>query len=202
MKIIKNFVIILIAVTFVLIPLPKADLYFRIHFMDVAGTTCNLYYATETSNAFCAEQMISADIDYELGQVTFKLDSSLAEELTGLRFDFPNAEHLVCINNITLSSAGVVQKQFNPCDFFAYENLSQTNDIRDMSLVTAKNRAYFLTGSTDPFVVLSDDLVAQIVKGCSSYTLTRLGICIFLAAVYFMAKKNIFSKSKTEKNME
>lgn len=201
MKIAKFFLIMLIAVAFVLVPLPKADLYFRIHFMDVEGTSCNLYYTTRTSNAFSAEQMLSADIDYELGQVTFHLDSALAEELTGLRFDFPNAEHLVCVNNVTLSSAGVIQKQFNPCDFFAYENLTQTNDIQDMSLVRTNNRAYFLTGSTDPFVVLSNDLVAQIVDGYSSYRLTRLGICLFIAAVYFMWKKNIFSKSE-EKTME
>lgn len=202
MKIAKFFLIMLIAVAFVLVPLPKADLFFRVYFMDVEGTTCNLYYTTRSSNAFSAEQMIPADIDYELGRVTFQLDSALAEELTGVRLDFPNAEHLVCINNVTLSSAGIIQKQFNPCDFFAYENLIQTNDIQDMSLVRTNNRAYFLTGSTDPFVVFSDNIVAQIVDGYSSYRLTRLGICLFLAAVYFIAKKNIFSKSEEEKTME
>ena len=203
-KIIKKIAIILVVIAFVLFPLPNSDLYFRVYFTnadprataDIEGGTCALYYAVGSPNAFSGEQVVQSDINQNSHCATFKLDGSLAGKLTGLRFDFPNNDTLVCIYNITVSSAGIIQKQFNPCDFFVDENLIQINDIQDISLGTAMNRAYIKTGSTDPYVVFSDSLVAQITDGYSSYRLTRLCICLFIAAVYFMAKKNLFSKAE------
>ena len=203
-KIIPKIIFVLSAIIFILFPYPNADLYLRIHFLnpDVASNdkipsgTCALYYTSDIPNAFSQEHVIQSEIDTELNCVTFILDSSLANKLNGLRIDFPSSGNLLCINNVTLSSAGIIQKQFNPCHFFAKENLIQKNDIPAMSLATARNHVYVQTGILDPYVILSDSLVSQINKGYSSYRLTRLGICIFIFAVYFMAKKNIFSKNQ------
>jgi len=191
MKIVKNILIILAAILFILIPLPKSDLLLRVHFAEVEGDTCELFYSTGSPNSFNSEQCIQSYIDYERMQVTFRLDSALADQISGLRLDFPGSGTVMCISNITASSAGIIQKQFNPCNFFEDENLLLKNDIPEISLVKPRNRAYLATGTADPFVILSEGLVAQIVDGYSSFRLTRIGICVFAFGVYFLAKKKI-----------
>lgn len=193
MKKIKIAIIFLITVAFILMPFPSADINIRLHFMDSAEGTYALYYSTQTSG-FSQEQCIIAEVDSDSNQVTFHLDSSLENQLTGLRLDFPAGDNLICISNVTVSSAGIVQKQFNPCDFFATANLTHINDIEPISIATAQNRAYVPTAGSDPYVILAQNLLEEIRDGYSHLRLTRLGICLFAAACYFMYKKNLFSK--------
>ena len=201
-KLIKIF-FILAAICFIIFPFSKANLYLRIYFTNPDVTSDDsisegsyaLYYASNIPNAFSPEQLIQSEVDVESQCVTFKLDKNLADNLSGLRIDFPTSDNLLCISNITVSSAGIVQKQFNPCVFFADENILLTNDIGAISLASATNRAYIQTGNVDPYVILSEQMVSEIAQSFSSYRLTRLGICLFIFATYFIAKKNIFSKN-------
>ena len=201
-KIVLKIIIILFTIVFILFPIPNSDLIIRVHFMnadttksdEITSGTCALYYAIDDPYAFSPEQVIISEIDVSTKQVSFKLDGSLSNKLSGIRLDFPNADNLICVSNVTISSAGIIQKQFNPCIFFASENILDSNDIDDISLATSLNRAYIKTKSVDPYLILSDSLVSQISAGYSSYRLTRLAICIFIYLTCYLAKKNIFSK--------
>lgn len=186
-------IIFLIAIVFVLIPFPSADINIRLHFMGNAEGTYAFYYATQTAG-FSQEQCIIAEADSESTSVTFHLDHSLEDQLTGLRLDFPAGDNLICISNVTVSSAGIVQKQFNPCNFFAPENLTHQCDIEPISLATAQNRVYVPTAGEDPYVILAQNLLEEVRDGYSHLRLTRFGICLFAAACYVMYKKNLFSK--------
>lgn len=197
MKKIKILVIFLAVALFIAVPLPSADLYLRVYFSEIAGQFCALYYSTESSNFFSQEQCVISDIDPERNMVTFRLDGSLKDQITGFRLDFPSDEDLICVSNITVSSAGIVQKQFNPIHFFADENFSYSNDIAAISLVDPRDTAYILTESSDPYLIFSANLVKQITDGYSCYRLTRLGICLFAAACFFMTKKNLFKSRLT-----
>lgn len=194
MKKAKFIIIFLIAIAFVLVPFPASDLYIRVHFNEVVGNRCSLYYTTASVPVYTDEQCVTSTIDYESKMVTFRLDGSLEKELTGLRLDFPTDGGLICINNITVSSAGIIQKQFNPCKFFAPENIAHKNDIPEISLATARNWTYMALGTTDPYLVLSPELTVQIINGYSHLRLTRLGICLFAAACLFFSKRKLFTK--------
>ena len=93
-------------------------------------------------------------------QVSFLLDGSLEGHLTGLRLDFPHSEQLIGIKTVTVSSAGVIQKEYNPCHFFAPENIT-LNHNADVTLVLPRNRVYVSAGADDPFLILSDALPNQ-----------------------------------------
>ncbi len=199
MKKIKKFKILLIVlgvILLVMLPVPAADVYVRIHFQEIAGNACALYYTTKSEPGFTQDNCILSEIDAEKNQVTFLLDGMLADQLTGFRLDFPNNEDLICISSVTVSSAGVVQKQYDPCDFFAEENIVVKNGIEAISLVKIRNRAYIKTNANDPFVILSDALVSQINDSYSHYRLSRLLVCVFAVGCYFMAKTKVFSSKK------
>ncbi len=193
MKKIKIVVIFLAAILFIMIPLPADKLYLRLHFMDAIGGDCELFYATAAAD-FNPEQYQRASIvsDENGSRVTFCLDGSLKDEITRLRIDFPAGDEMHSVSNITVSSAGIVQKQFIPSNFFAGDNVSMKNDISDISLATAQNRAYVVTAGEDPFVVLSEGITDQILSGYSQYRLTRLAICLFLGGCYLMYRKKFF----------
>lgn len=193
MKKVKFIIIFLLAVAFILMPFPSADINIRLHFWGATEGNFALYYATQTAG-FSQEQCLVKAVDSERNQVTFHLDSSLEDQLAGLRLDFPAGNNVICVSNITVSSAGIVQKQFNPCDFFAPENLTNQNDIDPISLATAQNRAYVPTTGEDPYVIAAQNLLEEIRDGYSHLRLTRLGICLFAFACYLLYKKNLFSK--------
>lgn len=190
-KIICLFSFFLVAV-FVLLPAPAASLNLRFHFSEMTGDSCSLYYTTDTSNTFNGEQQYLSEIDYEKNLVEFRLDPSLDGHITGLRLDFPSEEQLLSIDNITVSSAGVIKRRYNPCDFFAAENIVGTHGTGEPSLVATRSLAYFSTTSDDPYVILSENLCRQITACYSHYRLTRLSICVFLLACFILGKKKIF----------
>lgn len=193
MKIVKIVIIFLISAAFLLVPFPAADVNFRLHFKDTVEGSCALYYATDTAG-FSQEQCIIADVESETNRVTFHLDSSLENSLKGLRLDFPDGNNLICVDKVTISSAGIVQKQYDPSMFFGETNITNRNDIQDISLATAQDRAYVLTNGADPYVLLSSVLVEDVKDSFSHLFLTRLGILLFVAGCYFMYRKNLFSQ--------
>lgn len=192
MKIIKIAIIIFVSAAFLLIPLPAADVRVRLHFSDTVEGSYALYYATDSAG-FSQDTCIMATNDEQPKRVTFRLDNSLEGQITRLRVDFPAGNNLWCIDKVTLSSAGFVQKQYDPNVFFSELNAPVRNDITTISYATAQDKAYVLTDGEDPFLLLSEGLVADINDSFSHLHFTRLGILLFVVACYFMYRKNLFS---------
>ena len=187
-------ILILFTIIFVAIPLPSSDLYIRVHFFnDTVEDKCYLYYALNEPYAFNGDQYITAEFEPDENQVTFCIDGSLADQISGLRLDFSGSQDLVCINSISVSSAGIIKEDYNPCVFFSAPNIAQSNDV-EFTLIEDRNIAYIVTGSSDPYIVLTTEATADIVSHFSRYRLTRLGICLFIAIAYILAKKKLFTE--------
>lgn len=193
MKKLKILILFLAVAAFILIPLPAADVYVRLHFSEAGGDNCSLYYTTGDFPNFSQDKCIISDIDYEKNEVTFRLDSSLEGKITGFRLDFPNTQSLIGIENITVSSAGIVQKQYNPCDFFEEKNVIYVNQA-EYSLVRPHNRTYIAPNGDDTYFIFSDTLACELNNSYSHFRLTRLGICFFAAGCYFFTKRKIMGK--------
>ena len=194
MKKIKKLLFFFIILAFIVIPPPPADMIIRLQLTEMVGNDYSLYYSN-TDSIFSPSKCIVGEVDYERNQVIFRLDSSL-EGLTALRLDFPHTDTLISLEKITLSSAGIIQKQFNPSIFFKSENILEMNDLETISLATAQDKAYIATNDWDPYVVLSNQIVQQINSGFSHWQLSRLGICIFIAACIYFYKKNYYAIKK------
>lgn len=185
--------LILISAVFVLAPYPASDIYLRFYFKDISGEYCALYYSTDSSGAIIPEQYLAARIDPDLKVAGFRLEPFLSDGITRLRLDFPNEEQLLNITTVTVSSGGVIKKQYNPCDFFREENIVASAGIKGISLVKPRAIAYFATSADDPYVLLSPELTREIIGCRSNLRLTRLGICLFLSGCFLMFKKKLFS---------
>lgn len=190
-KLIWGFVILLSCI-FIFIPFPASDLIIRVYFDDIEGDYCALYYTTDTQSNWSEEQCVSSKIDYAQKSVAFRLDGSLEGHLTSLRLDFPHSdEQLICIKTITVSSAGVIQKEYNPCSFFADENITSIHEA-SINLVRPKGRTYLSVTPDDPYVVFSTTLTRQIEACYSHQVLSRLALCLFLLGIYAFDRKKIF----------
>lgn len=185
----------LITVVLVSIPFPASDLYIRFYLDEIRDSKYDLYYSTDSADGFSPERLIRAETDYSDMHITFRLDSSLAGHITGLRLDFPSMDQVVCINNVTVSSAGIVKRQYDPCYFFLEDNLASSNDIDSITLVTSRDLAYVAAKPDDPYLILSSGLCRQITDCYSRFRLTRLLICLFPAACCLMVKLRIFKAS-------
>ncbi len=184
---------ILLSLIFIFLPFPASDLIIRVYFDEIAGDSCVLYYTTNENHSFSEEQSVSSDIDYAQKKVEFRLNGNLEGHLANLRLDFPHlTEQLICIKSVTLSSAGVIHKEYNPCSFFAEENIASTQET-SITLVHPRNRAYLSTGSNDPYILLAPGLIRQIEDSYSHQTISRLALCLFLFGSYVFARKRLFT---------
>lgn len=194
MKKIKKLLFFFIILAIIIIPLPAGDMTIRLQLTEMVGNDYALHYSN-TDSFFTPSKSIAGEIDYEKNQVIFHLDNSL-EGLTALRLDFPHTDTLISVEKITVSSAGIIQKQFNPSLFFAPGNLIETHDLEAISQATAQDKAYLATSDWDPYVVLSEKLVKQIDSGFSHFHLSRLAICLFIAACTYFTKKDYFTNKE------
>lgn len=142
--------VVLLTTLFVFWPLSPGDLHIRLYFEEITGDKCALYYTTDLDGGYSEDRCIVSPIEGGK-QVDFRLDASLAGHIQNLRIDWPNQNQLLCVKSVTVSSAGVVQKEFNPCDFFS--NIVSQNDIADQSIVRIRKRAYILTEANDPYMI-------------------------------------------------
>lgn len=101
-------------------------------------------------------------------------------------------KHHSQINIITASSAGIIRKSYNPCEFFAEENIAFSNES-SVTLVHPRNQVYILTGSTDPFIGLSASLINRLQHHFSHRMLSRFLICVFIGTCYVLSGKRLFS---------
>lgn len=181
--------ILILSLILIFKPHSASAMIIRVYFTEISGNSCALYYTTDLQNSFSETQCVVSNIDYDQKMVEFRLDSSLAGHLTGLRLDLPSsAEQLLCVKNISISSGGVIQREYNPCDFFAEENLLLEHEVH-LDLVRPRNCAYLLTGADDPYVVFSSSLVDQI-EGCFSHRIwSHILLCLFVVGCYFSATR-------------
>lgn len=186
---------VLMMLIFVLLPFPASKLYIRIFFENISEGTLVLYYSTDNTHAFLPDQYLISDIDHESQCAEFCLDASLEGKITALRLDLPNETQLVCVKTITVSSAGVVKQEFNPCDFFAEDNIVLSNSIDAINLVKLRSRAYVSTLNEDPWIILSDELCQQIMGCYSHFRFSRILVCVFCAACILISRKNLFIKT-------
>lgn len=184
--------IILLLAAGLFFPFSPGNLHIRLQFKDFTGDHCALYYTTDTSADFSETPPVVSDID-ERNQVDFCLDSSLAGHITGLRLDFPETEQLLCINNVSVSSAGIIQKEYDPCYFFDSSNISFTNDISSINLIKSKKRAVIATAGQDPYLLLSPELTTQLQSHFSSCKFMILPVCLFFLCCVLSYKKKLFS---------
>lgn len=191
-KVLFACIIFLLMAAFIMIPAPASNIYIRIYFDEIQGERCALYYAVDGIETFSQEQCISSVIDYDKQMVEFILEPSLEGHITELRLDFPDEPQLLCVKAITISNAGVIKREYNPCDFFAGENILYSNDIDEISLATARARTYISAVSDDPFLILSGGLCRQIMNCYGHFRLTKLAICVFFSASFFLAKMKIW----------
>lgn len=183
---------ILLSLLFIFLPSSASDLIIRIYFDEIAGDSCSLYYTTDENPFFSEEQCVAADIDYSRKKVEFRLEGNLEGHLDSLRLDFPHlTEQLINVKNITLSSAGVVRKQYDPCLFFAEENIASAHEV-SVTLVHPRNRAYLSAGADDPYIVLSQDLTGKVENFYSHRALSRAALLLFLFGFCLFARKKLF----------
>lgn len=191
---------LLCMILFIILPFPASDLYLRLTLDEeypVNADTFYLYYELD-GLGFQGGQILEGTVDMEKGIISFRLNSSLAGHLTGLRIDLPNLEQIVGIKDVTVSSAGAVKHRYHPCVFLAPENLKVQNGISAISLVNVRAKAYIGTTPEDPYLILSDPLTMQIAGMFSHYQLTRILICLFLVACYATYRKKTFEKEQTK----
>lgn len=186
---------ICITALFVFWPFSPAPLHIRLHFDEITGDRCELYYTTDTADEYSGDRCIVSQIA-EGKSVDFYLDASLAEHIRGLRIDWPHQEQLLCVKSVAISSAGVVQKEFNPCTFFS--DIAFQNNIAAQSMVQIRNRAYIRTNAEDPYMILGETTVSQIQKYFSRYRLTRLAICLFFFGCFFFGRRKLFAVSEED----
>lgn len=174
---------------FVFFPFSCAKLHIKLYFAeDSAATDCLLYYATETSPDLSSDKIIHAVLKDNMAD--FVLPAELCGKLTMLRLDFSEADSLIVINRIELCSGGFIQKSFDATDFFAEGNVAATNDL--YALQCTLTNAYIGTSGIDPYIILYSNLTAECNQAYSHYTVTKLLCCIYLAAVVFLSRKQIF----------
>ncbi len=183
----------IIAILFIAIPFPTADILIRIDFNDIASDSCVLYYSVGTPFSYSDEHCIKSSVDPEYNQVTFRLDGSLANQITDIRLDFVNKEDLICINDVSVSSAGVIHKEYHPCKFFASDNIAMTNNVA-VSAANSMDLAYISTTDNDPYIIFSNELTRDIMSRASSYRLTRALICVFVGVAIILMKKKLFTE--------
>ena len=187
-------VLALALIAFVCIPLPPSDLLIRMtrDWGTLAGST--LYYATEESPDFSDAQLLYAQEDPETQIATFRIPADAAAGLTGLRFDLPDDQPVTTIGKVSVSSGGVIQKSYLSCEFFADEHIASEH-LFHRDLVPAQNLVALSVEGSDPYAVLSEDLVREI-RGCVS---RRRGIravfAVLILAGAILGRRRIFHLS-------
>lgn len=186
---------VIIAALFIFWPLSPAPLHIRFYFEEIAGDQCSLYYTTDTADGYSEDRHIVSPIEGGK-QAEFCLDASLAGHIKSLRIDWPDMEQILCVKSVTVSSAGVVQKEFDPCDFFS--DIAYENDIASRNMVRVRDRAYIGTDAEDPYMVFGEKTVDQIQKYYSRYRLTRLAVCIFFLGCCYFGRRKLFAVSEED----
>ena len=184
---------LVLAVLFVAIPLPGAGITLRLTFDEFEEGDMVLYYSTVEVPVMTPEQSIQGEYDPYRKIMSFRIPAEVAGSVQGIRIDFPEQNgQLVSIEDVTVSSAGVVKKRYIPGDFFQPGYLVAVNDIPAMSNMSAKAREYLQLGESDPYVELLAGFVAEIVSCRSTYRLTRVVMVLLAFAAWWCGSRKVF----------
>lgn len=172
----------IITIIIVLLPFPNSDTHLRIQVKNFDGDDCRLYYSLDDAHTFSEEQKVMSTFHAETNQIEFILDSSYADKITGLMIAFPYDKKGFQIHDLTLSSAGVIQKRISSYKFFSGNNIEVFHEIKDFTFLPAQNCVFLKSTKEDSYFVLGQLPVSWIVKANSNYKLSRLFVCLFLSA--------------------
>lgn len=178
---------------FVFIPFPASGLTIRLYFGDFEGDSILVFYTTDEDPGMGNRQTFTAAIDKVNKLAVIKLSPELADHITQIRFDFPEAEQVLSIKNVSVSSAGIIQHQYDPCDFFSESNIVAKNDIPEIDLIRSHRTAYFKTDQHDPYLLFDGRLLRDMLQYRSSYRLTRIIACLLILAGYALYRIRPFS---------
>lgn len=195
---ITKIVLAILLLLFIAVPLPASGVKLRMTFTEPLEDPVKLYYATNDNPTFSEEQSLVAEYNEAQKRATFSLDSNLVKSINCLRFDLPEKELVISIKDVSVSSAGLIKRHFNPCDFFADDNIDFENDFIERSTSPALGMASFHTGEKDPYVVFSNPLLNQILKQKSRYYGTRILIVLFLLGCHAFHKNHLFTQTEQE----
>lgn len=202
-KINKKYIIAAAAVvigmlTFIFFPVKKADLHLRIYFSsDSALPVCSIYYTTSEEPDFSLDRLI---YPAALGQTTdIILPAETYSDLSVLRLDLSETENVICITKVELRSAGFTIKSYSANEFFAKEHIFLTNDIVWAESEESNDTCiYIRTSGNDPYIVFSSEISEDCRASGRGYRITRLFICIFVAAAIWISHKKIFITDQKE----
>ena len=194
-KYIKLLSITLLFFIFIFAPQTTANLYLRLHFEYTNNDSLQLFYSTATNNIFSEEQSVIGYIDKKSKTVSFCLDKSLCDQITGLRLDFSPQEETMIINGISVSSGGVIKKDINPGDVFSDSNIIALNDLA-YTPVPSWHKTYIVTQHLDPYIIFSQSLTQELTDCYSHGYMTRFFVCVFITIFIFLSKKNVFNSTK------
>jgi hypothetical protein len=156
-----------------------------------------MYYATYDRD-FSEDTKIRGSIDYENSVITFDVPSNLEKRITGLRLDFPAEDKIVKMDSVSISSGGLIKKNYTGDYFFTGGNIPYMHGIGSISLVTSRGVAYIKTLENDPYVILSESLTNEIGRCFSHYYISR-GLLVLLIVLFAVSYRiNLFGE-KNEK---
>ncbi|MCR5033376.1 MAG: hypothetical protein K6A92_11025 [Lachnospiraceae bacterium] len=183
---------VIIAIVFILMPFPASGLTIGLNGTSFSEGTYELYYRLDEDDVFSADKCIKASITHP-GHVVFKIPSDVAEHITGIRMDLPMEEHVYEIRTVEVGSAGVIKRNVNPVAFFDKEHIEAVNAIGDITPVPDRRMVYLSAYSDDPYVVLSDEAVAELKGFISHFRASRLLILLLTALGILSYKKRFFT---------
>ena len=192
-----NFKLLLVTVltacamcAFTFYPFMCTDLHLKIYFtQDSAYTDCTLYYTTADAPNMSNSQKVDAILTE--GKADLILPKELCSKLTGLRLDFKHTDKLICINRVELCSGGFVRKTYDASQFFAEDNVVNTNQISALQNTTLVT--YIGTNGNDPYLLLSPEMVHQFNLAFSHYTGSKAFLCIFIVVTIVLARKKLYT---------
>lgn len=192
----------ILMLVFILMPFPASGLTIRLYFDKFQGNSLVMYYTTDENPDMGMEQIIAGTIDAGNKLAVIRLSPELADHIDRIRFDFPETEQTLSIRNISVSSAGVIQHNYNPCDFFSESNITDMNDIPLISLIEGEKTAYIRTDESDPYLLFDSGLVRDMLQYRSSFRLTRLAACILVVFGYVLYRIRPFGAGTGSKSRE
>lgn len=192
----------ILMLVFILMPIPASGLTIRLYFDKFQGDSLVMYYTTDENPHMGMEQIVAGTVDAGNKLAVIKLSPELADHIDRIRLDFPEIEQTLSIRNISVSSAGVIQHHYSPCDFFSETNITDVNDIPQISLIEGKKTAYIQTNESDPYILFDSGLVRDMLQYRSSYRWTRLAACILVVIGYVLYRIRPFDPGSGSKTRE
>lgn len=199
---IMPFAVGILMLAFILLPIPASGLTIRLYFDKFQGDSLVMYYTTDENPHMGMEQIIAATVDAGNKLAVIRLSPELADHIDRIRLDFPETEQTLSIRNISVSSAGVIQHNYSPCDFFSETNIADRNDIPQISLIEWEKTAYIRTNESDPYVLFNSGLVRDMLQYRSAYRRTRLAACILVVLGYVLYRIRPFGAGTGSQSRE